>query len=215
MRAFPLLCASGLASLLIAPVAAQPSLPSRSLAPEASVVAPDAPPLVPEWWKKGGPRVRTTDERTAALLRSGLDRSSLLREIVGRIDAGDIVVYVGLDPTMTGKGLAGRLVFTGQAGSYRFMRAMINPDMPSEQIIAAIAHELHHVGEVIAHPHVRSEADLRALYQRIGRENRGTAGSSWETDAAQQVGYDVRRELHLGRGDVVARRDAERRGVIR
>ena len=132
-----------------------------------------------------------------------------------KIDAGNTVVYVGLDPTMKKKGLAGRLTFSGSAGNYRYMRALINPDMPADQIIASIAHELHHVLEVVANPDVRSENDLRDLYKRIGRENRAMSGSGWETDAAQQVGFDVRRELFLGRGNTVARREAERKGAIR
>jgi hypothetical protein len=215
MRLPAVLCASGLAGLLIAPVAAQTSLPSRVPATESPVVAPDAAPPVAEWWKNGGPRVRTLDTRIAALLKSGLERSGLLRDIVDKIDAGDIVVYLGLDPTMKKKGLAGRLTFTGSAGKYRYMRALINPDMPAEQIIASVAHELHHVLEVIASPDVRSENELRDLYKRIGRENRAMSGSGWETDAAQRVGYDVRRELFLGRGNTVARREAERKGTVR
>ncbi len=215
MRLPAVLCASGLAGLLIAPVAAQTPVPSRVPTTESPAVVPDPAPPVPNWWMNGGTRVRTVDPRIAALFKSGLDRSSLLREIVDKIDAGSTIVYVGLDPTMKKKGLAGRLTFSGAAGDYRYMRALINPDMPAEQIIASIAHELHHVLEVMANPDVRSEDDLRELYKRIGRESRASSVSGWETEAAQQVGYDVRRELFLGRGNTVARREAERKGAIR
>jgi len=219
MRLPAVLCASGLAGLLIAPVAAQTPVPSRIPTTESPAVVPDPAPPVPNWWMNGGGRVRTMDVRTASLFKSGLDRSSLLREIVDKVDASNTVVYVGLDPTMKKKGLAGRLTFSGSAGKYRYMRALINPDMPADQIIASIAHELHHVLEVIASPDVRSEDDLRDLYKRIGRESRATSGSAsasgWETEAAQQVGYDVRRELFLGRGNTVARREAERKGAMR
>ncbi len=132
-----------------------------------------------------------------------------------QIDAGNTVVYLGLDPMMKKKGLAGRLTFAGSAGHYRYLRALINPDLPSEQIIASIGHELHHALEVIANPGVRTENDLRELYKRIGRENRAMPGSGWETEAAQQVGDDVRRELFLGRANTVARREAERKGAVR
>jgi hypothetical protein len=215
MRLPAVLCASGLAGLLIAPLGAQTPLPSRVPTTESPIVVPDAAPPVAEWWKNGGPRVRTLDARIATLFRRGLERSALLREIADKVDAGNIVVYIGLDPTMKKKGLAGRLTFSGSAGSYRYMRALINPDMPADQIIASIAHELHHVLEVIADPAVRSEDGLRDLYERIGRETRAMSGSGWETAAAQQVGHDVRRELFLGRGNTVARRDAERKGANR
>ena len=69
--------------------------------------------------------------------------------------------------------------------------------------------------KTLANPDVRSEDDLRELYKRIGRENRAMSASGWETEAAQQVGYGVRRELFLGRGNTVARREAERKGAIR
>ena len=216
MRLPAVLCASGLAGLLFAaPVAAQAPVPSRIPITESPAVVPDPPPTVPNWWTNGGTRVRPMDARIATLFKSGLDRSSLLREIVDKIDAANTVVYVGLDPTMKKKGLAGRLAFSGSAGDYRYMRALINPDLPVDQIIASIAHELHHVLEVIANPDVRSENDLRDLYKRIGRESRSTSASGWETVAAQQVGYDVRRELFLGRGHTVARREADRKGAIR
>ena len=215
MRLPALLCASGLAGLLIAPVAAQTPLPSRIPATESPAVAPDAAPPVAEWWKNGGPRVRPTDTRIAALLKSGLDRSTLLRKIVDQIDAGNTIVYVGLDPQMKKQGLSGRLTFTGNAGTYRYLRVVINPDLGADQIIAAVAHELHHALEVVASPGVRSEKDLRDLYQRIGRENRTTSGTGWETAAARQVGVDVRRELFLGRGNTVVRREDERKGTVR
>jgi hypothetical protein len=215
MRLPAVLCASGLAGLLIAPVAAQTPVPSRVRTTESPAVVPDPAPAAPGWWMNGGPRVRTIDARIAALFKSGLDRSSRLREIADRIDASNTVVYLGLDPTMKKKGLAGRLVFSGTAGNYRYMRALINPDLPPDLIIASIAHELHHVLEVIGNPDVRSENDLRDLYKRIGRENGATAAAGWETEAAQQVGYEVRRELFLGRGNTVARREGERKGAIR
>ena len=128
MRLPALLCASGLAGLLIAPVAAQTSLPSRTPAPESAVVTPDAAPpvrrVVEERRSSGSDRGRPNRR---ALYRIGLGRSGLLREIVDKIDAGNVVVYLGLDPTMKKKGLAGRLIFTGDAGAYRYLRVMINP----------------------------------------------------------------------------------------
>ena len=215
MRLPAMLCASGLLGLLIAPVAAQTPLPSRVPATESPVIAPDAPPPVAEWWKNGGPRVRTIDSRLTALFKNGLDRSRLLRDIVDQVDASNVVVYIGFDPTMKRKGLAGQLTFSGSAGNYRYLRALINPDLPSDLIIASIAHELQHVLEVVASPEVRTENGFKDLYKKIGSENRTTSGFGWETAAAQQVGYDVRRELVLGRGDTVAHREAERKGGVR
>jgi hypothetical protein len=207
LRLPTVLCASALAALFTAPLVAQTLPPPRS----PVIVTPDPSPPVAEWWKNGGPRIRLVDDRIKALFRTGLERSGLLRELVERVDAGNVVVYIGLNLAID-KSLAGSLAFVGDVGSYRYLRVAINPNLRPEHIIASLAHELQHVLEVVAHPEVRSEADLLALYRRIGHENRVSATLGWETAAAQQVSRDVRRELYLGRGDAVARRDGERRG---
>jgi hypothetical protein len=129
----------------------------------------------------------------------------------GRTSDQDALVYISLDIRMD-KTLAGSLAFVGDVGAYRYLRVAINPNLAPEHIIASLAHELQHVVEVVAHPEVRSEADLLALYRQIGHENRVSGTPGWETAAAQQVSEDVRRELYLGRGNADVRREVERRG---
>jgi hypothetical protein len=57
-----------------------------------------------------------------------------------------------------------------------------------------VAHELHHVIELIEHPDVHSEGAVIALYQRIGHST-GHAGDRWDTTAALATGDRVRTEL--------------------
>lgn len=205
-------CICGLAALLAAPVTAQRALPARTFEPSLPAVAPLPAPPVVEWWRNGGPRIRLTDQRLGPVLVHGLERSSLLRGLVDRIEAGDVFVYAGVDPRMV-KGLAGRLVFVGSAGTHRYLRVMLHPELGGDQMIAALAHELQHVVEVIEHPEVDGETALTTLYQRIGHANRAGGLQGWETDAALEMGYEVRRELNIGTAAALARREAAKRDV--
>lgn len=198
-----------LAALLVVPVSAQHNLPARTFEPALPAVAPAPDPPVSEWWRNGGPRLRLTDERAEVALRNGLERSSLVRALVARIEAADVVVYVGIDPRMV-KGLSGRLTFVGHAGRFRYLRVMLNPELGVDQITAALAHELQHVVEVVDHPEVTSEPGLTALYRRIGHSNRASGSLGWETDAAQDMGMEVRRELNIGTAAMLARRETLR-----
>jgi len=140
------------------------------------------------------PRLRPQQDRLDALLADGARRSPTLRALVARIEASDVFVYLGLDPLLGDK-LSGRVTWMSQAGPYRYLRASINPDQAPDAIIAALAHELQHVTEVIDSPDVTSDHSLAELYRRIGRPSAVQAASSWETEAAQLKGRQVRREL--------------------
>lgn len=208
MRLLPALSLSVLlAGLPLVPLDAQAVLPSRGfdLAPVRVAAAP-APPIA-EWWRHGGPRIRLLDARVTTVMAIGVQRSRLLRALVERVEAADVIVYVGMAPRVD-QGLAGSLVFIGDGGEFRYLRAMLNPELSTDHLIASLAHELHHVVEVIDHPSVRSETALAGLYRRIGRQNRIAGRLGWETEAARQVTDDVRRELTLGAAAMLARREA-------
>lgn len=138
--------------------------------------------------------VRPQDARITGLLREGMLRSRSLHALVDRIEASNIYVYLNLDHLMKSY-LAGRLTWIGQAHEFRYLRAQINFDLPADQAIATIAHELQHAVEVLNDDTVVSENTLVALYRRIGTPSRLELTSGWETEAAQAMGHQVRREL--------------------
>jgi hypothetical protein len=82
-----------------------------------------------------------------------------------------------------------------QAGPYRYLRATISPDQTMDQAIASLAHELQHAVEVMGDEQVVNETTLISLYKRIGQPSTAAVASGWETIAAQEAGYQVRREL--------------------
>jgi hypothetical protein len=149
------------------------------------------------------------DSRVSYALRSGLERSTVLRRLVATIESNDVVVYAAIDQRM-GDGLAGRLTFMGIGGQFRYVRVAIHPDLKPALMIAALAHELQHVVEVIEHSEVTSEVTLTALYQRIGHSNMASGRIGWETDAAHDIGLVVQRELLAGSAAMVASGEAPR-----
>ena len=141
-----------------------------------------------------GARIRPQDSRTTQMLRDGMARSETFRNLVDRIEASNVFVYVAVSPFIKSS-LAGQLTWMTKAGPYRYLRATLSPDLGSDQAIATLAHELQHAVEVVEDELVTSEKTLVALYQRIGEPSRAAAVAGWETVAAQETGYRVRREL--------------------
>lgn len=139
------------------------------------------------------PRVRPKDAKAATLLRLGLERSPTLRGLVDRIEQGRVIVYIELEPRLR-RQLSGCITFVAAVGDFRYVRASINPTLLTDQRIAAIGHELRHVLEIAEHTQVRSDASLVALYRRIGYA-RPSGLLDWESEAALQTGWEVRREL--------------------
>jgi len=157
----------------------------------------------PDRSRDGGPRIRPQDARSMQLLRDGVARSETFRDLVDRLEASNVFIYVEVSPFIKSS-LAGQLTWMTQAGPYRYLRATISPDQTSDQSIASLAHELQHAIEVMDHEHVVSEKTLVSLYKRIGQPSTAAVASGWETVAAQEAGYRVRRELLDSTGALIA-----------
>ena len=145
-------------------------------------------------------RVRPQDPRLAALLRAGVNRSATLRSIVNRLEAGNVIVYVALGQNLKST-LAGKLTWMTKAGDFRYLKATINAEQTPDQMIATLAHELQHALEVSADKGVIDQRSLLGLYKRIGRPSHAGYAAGWETEAAEDTGYQVRRELVTAVGD--------------
>jgi hypothetical protein len=97
------------------------------------------------------------------------------------------------------------LTWMTRTGDYRYLRASISKDLTTNQMIATLAHELQHAVEVIEDESVIDEASLVSVYRRIGRQSGSAAPMRWETVAAQETGFKVRRELGAAPVTTVAR----------
>jgi hypothetical protein len=145
-----------------------------------------------ELWRHA--RIRPQDPRLAELLRTGVARSATLRNIVNRLEAGNLIVYIALHPAMR-PSLAGKLTWMSKSGDFRYVKATINTEQSADQMIATLAHELQHALEVSAEHSVVDQRSLAGLYKRIGRPSTVSAIAGFETVAAQETGFQVRREL--------------------
>jgi hypothetical protein len=154
------------------------------------VLATLAPPLVAA---SPSPRLRPQSPRVARWVADGIAGSATFRDLVGRIEASDVFVYLEAQPAL-GPGVAACLTWMAATPQGRFVRASVRPDLRARDTLGMIAHELQHVVEVIDHPDVRSERGLADLYARIGHTI-GAAGGRWDTTAALRAGDRVRIEL--------------------
>ena len=170
------------------------------IATSAFAIGPD------ESWREA--RIRPQDPRLVELLRAGVARSATFRDIVNRLEAGKVIVYVSLSPTLR-SGIAGKLTWISSAGAYRYVKATINADQMADQMIATLAHELQHALEVSADDTVVDQRSLLGLYKRIGRPSLSGESAGWETTAAQQTGLQVRRELIAAAAAASAARTGE------
>jgi hypothetical protein len=142
-------------------------------------------------------RIRPQDPRLIQLLRSGVARSATFRALVDRLEAGNVIVYISLSQTLKSS-IAGKLTWMTKAGGIRYLRATINVEQTADQMIATLAHELQHALEVSADDEVTDQRSLLALYRRIGHPSHSGLAAAWDTEAAQDAGYRVRRELVSG-----------------
>ena len=156
----------------------------------------------------GGPsgevRLRPQDPRLELVLKEGAKRSATFKALVNRIEVNNVIVYVALNPNMK-PNLSGMLTWMTRAGDFRYVRASISTALPFDQMIATVAHELQHAVEVIEDETVVDEKSLTALYKRIGRQNSSVTPVHWDTTAAQDTGFRVRRELIEAPSSTIAR----------
>ncbi len=90
----------------------------------------------------------------------------------------------------------GRLTFVSAAGGVRYVHIRVARLASADVQIALIGHELRHAVEIADAPGVIDGDSLAREYERIGFLNaRQIAGTSYDSDAAVEAGYQVLRDL--------------------
>lgn len=138
--------------------------------------------------------LRAASPHAQWLIDEGRRRSPTIAWLAGEITASDLIVHVIAEPLV---GLAGRTVFQVQAGGYRYVTVVICTRQTRTVQLATLAHELVHALEIADAPEVRTQADVKALYDRIGERTLGLA--RYETNAARKVGERALSEVLSGR----------------
>ena len=121
-----------------------------------------------------------------------VQRSALARELTGRLESSDLVVYIETLTVMPAD-LAGTTRFMTSAGGYRYVRISLRRGMDALERAAILGHELQHACE-LADSTATDIPGVRRLFERLGqRINRGE--ELFETPEAVQAGQRVLLEL--------------------
>jgi hypothetical protein len=136
----------------------------------------------------GASHVRVMNRRIAAAFELARSRSEAFRVVLAAIDASDtyVVIEEGRCPESTIRSCL-HMLAPGVAGA-RAVRIRVDSRQPLTTVVAQLAHELRHAGEIAAHPAVIDGPSLRAMYRQIGYQScAGPQGECWETRAAQST----------------------------
>jgi arginine/ornithine N-succinyltransferase beta subunit len=136
--------------------------------------------------------VRAMDPGAVEACAHGRASSASFRALVASFDPEHVVVHVETG-TVRIFGTAGATRLVGTAGPWRYVRITVDPDLPLDARTAVIAHELQHAHE-IAEASAATQAQVRQLFERIGRPVQG-AVDTYETGDAITAGQRVWREL--------------------
>ncbi len=134
-------------------------------------------------------RVRAAANAVSLLQRTAAG-SATVRELMARLEATDVIVYVELTGSPQIGSARTKLVTSTPAA--RFLRIGISTRMAPLDMSALIAHELQHAVEIAERDDVRDDEGVRRLYARIGHQH---GVDRYETDAAAQAERRARSEL--------------------
>lgn len=139
--------------------------------------------------------LRVLDPDLKELMQAGRNASPMVRALVDRLEAGDVVVYV--DYAQLPTGLHGQLTFVSAAAGLRYVMVKVVRGLARARTIAILGHELQHAVEVADHPKIVDHKSLAREYARFGLKSRpgGVRAVAFDTVAAIVTGRQVSREL--------------------
>ena len=137
------------------------------------------------------PRLKSSSVAVAAALSAGARDSATFRQLIGKIEETDGIVYIEEGTCLHGV-RACLLHVVAISGDHRLLQIRIEPRKARGcWLVGAIGHELHHAIEVLSHANVR---DGRAMLSLFGRLGPTAAAGTFETKAAIRTGWSVERE---------------------
>jgi hypothetical protein len=160
--------------------------------PPASGPTPSVPAAAYVLFEAPDRRVRAPDARMQTLLTQGFRGSTTFAGLLIALNQSDVIVYVESVMTLP-KDTLGRLTMVPLRGNARYLRIQIRADLTRRDAIALIGHEMRHALEVAEALDVRDQTGMIRLYERIGHSSGGE--HTYDTDAAQNAGRQVRKEL--------------------
>jgi len=145
-------------------------------------------------------QVRTADRRLIAAVELGLRESPTFRELVNRINASDVVVYVTAQAALP-PGLDGRLTFLSSTGGFRYVVVRVNSSLPAPRLVSLLGHELQHAREIADSSTIVDPVSMAREYAaRLGYHSgpKGYDHVTFDSQAAIRAGELVLREMLAG-----------------
>jgi hypothetical protein len=159
------------------------SLVAAALALQSAVIPRTSPHLRPEIVLR-------------PLVEQAAQRSPSIRELIDRIEASDVIVYVRLRQ-FTRSDLNGRVaLLSSMPAGQRFLVIELACGRSDVITIATLGHEQFHALEIAAQPSIVDARSLSAIYTTVGEKTGDGRGQvTFETRGAEATGVQVRREL--------------------
>jgi hypothetical protein len=146
-------------------------------------------------------RVRCLDDTSADLLAHALDASPTVTRLVDSLESSDLIVMIRAGSPLSR--LAAETQLLSATRGARYVLVEIRRFATEGELIGRLGHELQHANEIARAPEVRDAASLRALFARIGHPT-AAVEDGYETEAAQEAGREVMREVAARRGGAEA-----------
>ena len=134
--------------------------------------------------------VRPEADDLRALFARGVERSATFRDLVARLNASDIVVYVRFSRCSGSVPTCLLWAEPGQ-GVRRVVIKVNRSGLSEDSLVALLGHELQHAWEVASDASIKDAASFAKAFQQRGWKGADT----FETREAQEVGRQVRKEL--------------------
>ncbi len=140
-----------------------------------------------------GPHVRALSQDSAIVLASAQQKSATVRDLLDKIQASDLVVYVNVAALPADSPESG-LSFISTSKMARFVLVTISSRAAADRRVELLGHELQHAVEVAGQEWVADNARLKSLMTVIGWRDENKA-RGYETTAANNVENQVRRDV--------------------
>ena len=116
------------------------------------------------------PRVRSHSARIVDAIAQGVERSATFRGLIDTIDATDGLVFVD-DGRCGHSGIRACLLLSVTiAGPHRLLRIIVETKKaPGCELVEAVGHELQHAVEVLRKRHIRTDPQIRNLFDTLAR----------------------------------------------
>jgi hypothetical protein len=135
--------------------------------------------------------IRPLSHAAEDLFYDGVTRSQVIYSLVAQLQASDEVIYLSYTFPASSETPRARTQLLSSAGGVRFLTIQINAGVEPNERLPLLAHELQHALEIAGARDVRTDADMKRLYQRIGLR---VGVGLYETAAARDVERRVRQE---------------------